>query len=277
MLTLFKRLFLPTLLALLMTFVVPYWTLSQVGLCHSNTSQKPISVSKLNQKGMMPAPQELQKYGIFFFDLTIIPLSQIEMNLYDESMKLQATVKLVEDRSQDTDTYTIQLANHQPSFVQVKSQVKDSEYSYLLSSSLGVSLRVSIEAEQKGDHSLVVKQVKVDQGKGFSVLSLDELKNPGNPLSLVQDQVIFASSDLKILQVVLRNFKSMMDQLQNSTEALYSGECNVRCYRIQEIIPLYYCNGGAGGCCSEGNGFFLVSCGVYSICNLPCSAFGPIT
>ena len=259
----------------------------------ASPSSNPL-LHKALKKKLLRAPEALVKQGIHFYDLTInFPIQGI-VSLYSESKSLLATVELKEEPLQRASLYRIHPVDTEESWIRLERHRTETEVLYSATTSTDKIMNIRFETShvKKGNKSRIpVTGVQVDSGLGWIELSLTDIRNgislsdkadhTVNPLSQIEEQQLFTTPPLKMLQAVLCNFDALQKHAANKHRKETIGDiviplsgCTVNCILTGFLMPLYYCTESREGCCSGANGFWLIAdCGIALTCHAECSYF----
>ncbi|MEO8072018.1 MAG: hypothetical protein ABI686_02115 [Acidobacteriota bacterium] len=223
-------------------------------LAQKSTSKRPIRVEDFSQE-IQEAHQELSGDKVKFFALKAKNLSEVTVDLYDESKNQTASVT-IRAKSQDITEYKIQSQGKEESVQIKKSENNGKVFFELVSSNGSVSKMVLQLSSEKQNCESVKKVLSIDIANGdiwesFSAIpennfgnSLEDLKSKFKS----EDEKLFNTPQLNMLRSTVMNFtklqqivttKSLQKAERDSNEFEFEllGKCNVMCWRTGILIP----------------------------------------
>ena len=257
-------------------------------LAQNKNNSKKIRIEDLSSE-ILETPQELSDNKVKYFDFKAKNLSEVTVDLYDESKNQISSVN-VKAKSQDVIEYEIQ-SQGKKEFVHIKKSENNGKISFELVSSNGnVSKMVLYLSSEKQNCESVKKILSIDIAnedvwESFSASPENDSGNSVEDLKSKfksEDAKLFNTPQLNMLRSTIMNFTKLQQivttkSLKNTERDYYEiepvAECNVMCWRMG-ILAVFACDGGhTNSCnCSAGSGIFILSgCNIF--CSVPCSAW----
>ncbi|MEK6304672.1 MAG: hypothetical protein AABO41_28655 [Acidobacteriota bacterium] len=249
-------------------------------------TQTPFRADQLEKK-ILPAPSLLAERGIYFFDLTI-RYPTVIVNLYDASKAIQAVAELTEEPLQNRVTLKISPTNMEEAWITIERQMRPKRILLSIDSSVGSGFQVRLERAEGpvGSASIPIKSARVKVDGRWISLPFNDLRHQAgsdvNQLREIEQNRLFTTPSLQLLRALMHEYGGVLAQALNSGKGNITAQeagCSVTCFHVAELLPLYYCDGGAlSGCsCSAGEGFFFIGgCTWILPCSLGCGAFSPL-
>jgi hypothetical protein len=222
-----------------------------------------------------PAGPALSARGVAAVEVPAQASGNATIRLFGADQKEMATVQL-EDQGRDNFTFRVRRSDGDGAWVRVQRGKERSGVAFDVSSSAGGAFRVLADPtkETPGAGPVPVSELQIEvQGERRTIAlnvppdaEAGELRLAGN----LEHELIFTTPTLGLLEDTLADYGTFFEQ--NSP----AKTCEVACFRIFEILPVFLCV--TKDCsCPAGTGVFLGSpCSGYFLCKTDCSSFGPI-
>ena len=252
----------------------------------------PVPVNKLTQD-LIQTPADFSVKSVKYFNITFESVSALTLNFYDANKSLQSKVTFEENTLKKSVRYTISSLGSDNEWVEIsRTSENNKDISNAISSS-GRSMKIiTVRGENKGeckvkiplsgieifvDNSFVGKisqaHLQSKTAKGSLQSLTDQSENMFYDTIQLRNLRIAVASLNELLHIVAKQSKSNVNGNATAAPESVSTDCNVFCFRIGTVVPVYACNDDTFNCSRCGvDGFYYIGAACI-FCAIPCYAF----